>query len=181
MEFVETRFKDAWLIKPTVHRDGRGFFMESYSRELLRLHGIDAEFVQDNHSRSAARGVLRGLHFQVPPHAQAKLVRIVQGAAYDVIVDLRTVSPTFGAWQAFELSAENFEMLYVPGGFAHGFCTLAPATEMIYKVDDYYAPSCDAGIRWDDPDLAIPWPVGSPVLSEKDTKLPLLRDFKSPF
>lgn len=181
LEFIPTKFCDAWIIKPKVHKDIRGFFLESYSQKLFAEHGISETFVQDNHSRSVEVGVLRGLHFQRPPMTQSKLVRIVRGAALDVIVDLRTKSPTFGQWEAFELSEENFHLLYVPRGFAHGFCTLSSDTEMIYKVDNYYSSQHDAGIRYDDPQFAIKWPDCNPVLSEKDKNLPMLRDCVSPF
>ena len=176
MEFIETKFKDAWLIKPSVFSDERGFFMESYSKKAFSGHGIDAEFVQDNHSLSVSRGVLRGLHFQNPPHAQAKLVRATRGLVYDVIVDLRKDSPTFGQWQGFELSGKNFLMLFVPRGFAHGFCTLEDNTEFQYKCDNSYEPSSEGGIIWNDPELKIDWPVENPILSEKDKLHPKLSE-----
>jgi dTDP-4-dehydrorhamnose 3,5-epimerase len=125
---------------------------------------------------SVASGVLRGMHFQKSPFAQSKLVRVIHGAIFDVIVDLRRSSPTFGQWDGFELTNDNYAMLFVPKGFAHGFCTLAPRTEVIYKVDDYYSPSHDGGFRWNDPDIGIKWPVEIPVLSEKDSRLPFLKD-----
>ncbi|MDD5039785.1 MAG: dTDP-4-dehydrorhamnose 3,5-epimerase [Patescibacteria group bacterium] len=180
-EFIRTNFPDAWLIKPDVHRDERGFFLETYSSEWLTKEGITAHFIQDNHSMSKAAGVLRGLHFQLPPHAQAKLVRVVRGSVYDVIVDLRRPLKTYGTWQGFELTASNFLMLYIPRGFAHGFCTLEPDTEFMYKVDNLYAPNSDSGIRWNDPTLNIPWPVTKPSVSAKDSSLGFFQNFTSPF
>ena len=173
MEFIETKFKDAFLIKPKVFADQRGFFLESYSQRSFEENGIDAHFVQDNHSLSAAKGVLRGIHFQKDPYAQAKLVRVVKGSVFDVLVDLRKDSPTFGAWEGFTLSAENFLMLFIPRGFGHGFCTLEDNTEFLYKTGNFYAPESDAGVIWNDPDLKIDWPVEKPILSEKDERLPL--------
>ena len=144
--------------------------------------GIDLDFVQDNQSLSATKGTLRGLHFQSPPHAQDKLVRCGRGRLWDVAVDIRHGSPTFGRWHGEELSAGNGRQLLVPKGFLHGFVTLEPDTEILYKCTDVYAPACDGAVRWDDPDLAIDWPLqGAPVLSAKDAAAPLLRDFTSPF
>lgn len=171
MEFIKTNFNDAWLIKPRVFRDPRGFFLESYSQRKFLEAGIKADFVQDNHSLSVQKGVLRGLHFQKPPHTQAKLVRVTKGQVYDVIVDLRKSSETYGKWQGFALSADNFQMLFVPRGFAHAFLTLEDNTEFEYKCDNFYEPSSESGIIWNDPDLAIDWPVENPVLSEKDARL----------
>jgi dTDP-4-dehydrorhamnose 3,5-epimerase len=181
MEFIRTDLAGVILVKPDVHGDSRGFFLECYSRERFAEGGITVTFAQDNHSLSAQKGVLRGLHFQTPPFTQCKLLRVTRGAIWDVAVDLRKSSPTFGKWRGFDLSADNFAMLYVPAGFAHGFCTLAEHTEVIYKVDKRYSPAHDSGIRWDDPDLAIDWPVRDPVLSAKDAKLPYLKNFPSPF
>ncbi|MCU0633126.1 MAG: dTDP-4-dehydrorhamnose 3,5-epimerase [Methanolinea sp.] len=174
----------ALLIEPRVFGDSRGFFLESYTRRDMEALGIQEEFVQDNHSRSA-KGVLRGLHFQYPC-AQSKLVRVARGAIYDVIVDIRQGSPSFGRHESFLLSEENHRMLYVPVGFAHGFLALSDGTEILYKTGEYYHPEADAGIRWNDPDLSIPWPlrehgIESPLLSEKDARLPLLSDLESPF
>lgn len=177
MEFIQTELKDAWLIKPKVFRDDRGFFLESYSKKVFQEKGIDCDFIQDNHSLSVAKGVLRGVHFQRGPMAQAKLVRVIRGKVFDAIVDLRPESPTFGHWQGFELSAENFLLLFVPRGFGHGFCTLEENTEFVYKVDNYYSPEHDSGIVWNDPDLKIAWPVENPVLSEKDRNLGSFKDF----
>lgn len=181
MELIETTLEDAFLIDPKVFKDDRGFFLESYSEKVFKENGIDAKFVQDNHSLSVKKGVLRGLHFQLPPNDQAKLVRVTRGKVYDVIVDIRKNSPTFGKWEGFELSAENFKMLFVPRGFAHAFLTLEDNTEFMYKVDNFYAPESDSGLIWNDPDLNIDWPVKNPVLSEKDAKLQKFKDFNSPF
>jgi dTDP-4-dehydrorhamnose 3,5-epimerase len=157
---------------PPIHRDARGAFSETYSRRALEAAGIDVDFVQDNHSVSRAKGVIRGLHYQCPPHAQAKLVRVARGAIFDVAVDIRRGSPTYGKHVSAILSAENWAQLFVPIGFAHGFCTLEPDTEVIYKASGYYAPQAESGIGWDDPDLAIAWPVAAAdaVLSDKDRR-----------
>jgi dTDP-4-dehydrorhamnose 3,5-epimerase len=181
MQFIETSIAGAMLIEPRVFEDERGFFLESYSRPVFAEQGIDAAFVQDNHSLSTRQGVVRGLHFQAPPAAQAKLLRVTAGAVWDVVVDLRRGSKTYGRWEGFELTAANKKMIFVPRGCAHGFCTLAPDTEVMYKVDHPYSREHDGGIRWDDPELAIPWPVDGPILSAKDRALPLLSDFHSPF
>lgn len=181
MEFIETSLKGAYLIKPKVFRDERGFFVESFSEKVFAENGIDAKFVQDNHSLSVKKGVLRGLHFQLPPNDQAKLVRVTRGKVFDVIVDLRKDSPTFGKWESFELSAENFQMLFIPRGFAHAYQTLEDNTEFMYKVDNFYAPESDSGIIWNDPDLNISWPIKEAILSEKDLKLRSFKDLNSPF
>jgi dTDP-4-dehydrorhamnose 3,5-epimerase len=181
MEFQKTTLKDAILIKPKVFGDHRGFFMETYSEKLFKENGIENDFVQDNHSMSVEKGVLRGLHFQENPHSQAKLVRVTRGKVYDVIVDLRKDSPTFKKWEGFELSAENKLMLFVPKGFAHAFCTLEKNTEFLYKVDDFYAPECDSGIIWNDPELKINWPTKDPILSDKDKNLKKLKDLNLNF
>lgn len=175
----------AGLLRVATRRfgDERGYLSETYSRRDFRTVGIEAEFVQDNHSLSGPVGTLRGLHFQLPPQAQAKLVRVLRGAILDVVVDLRRGSATFGQHVAEELSAANGHQLFVPAGFAHGFCTLLPDTEISYKVDHYYAPDCDRGLAWDDPDLAISWPVpsGGPTLSAKDRAQPRLRELPACF
>ena len=181
MEIIKTTLQDAYLIKPEVFRDERGFFAETYSKKKFKEMGIDADFVQDNHSMSVAKGVLRGLHFQKGNDVQAKLVRVTKGAVHDVIVDLRKDSPTFGKWEGFELSADNFLQLFVPQGFAHGFCTLEDNTEFQYKCDNYYAPESEDGIVWNDPTLNITWPVENPILSAKDAKAQKFLDFNSPF
>jgi dTDP-4-dehydrorhamnose 3,5-epimerase len=182
MEFMPTKFKDAYLIRPKVFQDERGFFLESYSKKVFEEQGISIDFVQDNHSLSAKAGVLRGLHFQSPPFSQTKLVRVTRGKVYDVIVDLRKESKMFGIWQGFELSAENFLQLLVPKGFAHGFLTLEDNTEFLYKCDELYHPEVDSGIVWNDPDLKIDWPMkDNLVISEKDSKLGFFKDLESPF
>ncbi|NLG19307.1 MAG: dTDP-4-dehydrorhamnose 3,5-epimerase [Fibrobacter sp.] len=181
MEFIKTDFEGLYLIKPAVFKDNRGFFMEFYAKEKFADAGIDACFVQDNHSKSMSVGVVRGLHFQDPPFSQAKLVRVTKGAVYDVVVDLRKNSPTFGKWTGFELTEENFMMMFIPRGFAHGFCTLVPDTEFQYKVDNPYSAAHDRGIRWDDSDIGVNWPVSEPVISKKDSNLPYLREIVSPF
>lgn len=171
------------LIVPKRHSDGRGWFVESYNRRRLADEGVGFEFVQDNHSYSADRGTIRGIHFQTPPHGQGKLVRCVAGAIWDVAVDLRAGSPTYGRWVSAELTAAGGEQLFVPVGFGHGFITLTDHVEVIYKVSDYYHSSSEAGVFWNDPDLAIDWPLNdqTPVLSAKDEQLPSLSDFTSPF
>jgi dTDP-4-dehydrorhamnose 3,5-epimerase len=170
------------LLEPARFGDERGFFSESWNAKRMADAGIDLDFVQDNHSLSAAVNTVRGLHFQSPPHAQAKLVRCGQGALFDVAVDIRRGSDTFGQWVGFELTAQNGLQLLIPAGFLHGFSTRAPNTEIIYKCTDYYAPECDGAVRFDDPDLGIDWGLsGAAVLSEKDAKAPLMADFDSPF
>jgi dTDP-4-dehydrorhamnose 3,5-epimerase len=166
------------LIVPDRFGDERGFFSETYSRRAFAAAGIADEFVQDNHSCSAAVGTVRGLHYQIAPFAQAKLVRVVRGAIFDVAVDLRRGSPSFGAHVTAKLGAEDGSQLFVPMGFAHGFCTLEPDTEVVYKVTAYYSREHDRGIRWNDPDLGIAWPVGAEaaVLSAKDLGLPRLAE-----
>ena len=170
-------------ITPRRFADTRGWFSETYQRDRYRAAGIDAEFVQDNHSYSAPTGTLRGIHFQSPPFAQAKLVRCLRGRIWDVAVDLRRGSPTLGQWVAAELTADRGEQLFIPAGYGHAFLTLEPDTEVAYKVDALYAPEADGGIRWDDPDLGIGWPLNdaAPARSDKDQRLPLLKDFVSPF
>ena len=170
------------LIKPTRHKDERGFFSETYSRRRYREFGIDVEFVQDNHSFSWKPGTLRGLHFQAPPNAQGKLVRCGKGAIFDVTVDIRKGSPTFGHWGGYELTQENGHQLYVPVGFAHGFLTLKPESEIVYKCTNYYAPQAEGSIRWDDPSIGIEWPLSENIiLNERDAIAPLLKDFETPF
>lgn len=162
------------MIEPQVHGDSRGFFMESYSQAAFAEYGIDISFVQDNHSLSVQSGIIRGLHYQLNPHAQTKLVRVTTGAIYDVAVDIRTHSATFGQWVGVILSEANKRQLLIPRGFAHGFCTIVPNTQVLYKVDAMYAPELDRGILWNDPALGIDWPTASPILSDKDQEHPLL-------
>jgi dTDP-4-dehydrorhamnose 3,5-epimerase len=161
--------------------DPRGYFAETYREAVFADAGLVTGWVQENQSLSRQQGTLRGLHFQTPPHAQTKLVRVLSGRALDVWVDLRKDSPTFQQWDALELSAESLNMVYIPQGFAHGFLTLTADVIVSYKVDAYYAPDHDAGLRWNDPAIAIDWPVDSPQLSEKDAALPTLADFPSRF
>lgn len=176
------------MITPALHRDDRGFFSEVYNQRSFAQVGITADFVQDNHSLSGPQGTVRGLHFQVAPHPVSKLVRVVRGATFDVAVDLRRGSPTFGRHLCAVLSAENWAQLFVPVGFAHGFCTLEPDTEVAYKVTDYWYPEVDKGLLWNDPELGISWPVSAEqaVLSKKDrdqpplTELPHLFAFEDP-
>ncbi|HXV30895.1 MAG TPA: dTDP-4-dehydrorhamnose 3,5-epimerase [Sinorhizobium sp.] len=163
-------------IVPRRFRDERGFFSEIYSAEAFSAQGIDLTFVQDNHSYSAAAGTLRGLHYQLPPRAQAKLVRVVRGRAFDVAVDIRKGSPTFARWVGIELSAERWNQILVPAGFAHGFVTLEPETEVVYKVSEHYSAEHDRAIRFDDPHIGITWPVEPDRLSAKDRNAPLLAD-----
>ena len=182
MEITETALPGVLLLKPRRHGDTRGFFSESWNRETLAQQGITIDFVQDNHSLSAQPGTVRGLHFQSPPHAQAKLVRCGRGRLFDVAVDIRKGSPTFGQWVGYELSFENGLQLLVPTGFLHGFATREPDTEIIYKCSDYYAPECDGAVHFDDPDIGIDWGLeGAPVLSEKDAIAPRMAAFDSPF
>jgi dTDP-4-dehydrorhamnose 3,5-epimerase len=170
------------LITPKRHGDARGWFAETWSSRTLAQAGVEAAFVQDNQAFNARKGTLRGLHFQQAPHPQAKLVRVLKGAIYDVAVDVRQGSPTFGQFVGAELTAEGGEQLFVPRGFAHGYVTLTDACELFYKVDGQYAPQTEGGLIWNDPDLAIPWPLeGEPVLSDKDKLLPRLRDLKAVF
>lgn len=171
------------LLTPKKHGDHRGFFSETYNRAAFAAAGIDLDFVQDNQSLSAAPGTVRGLHFQTPPFAQDKLLRVLRGSVFDVAVDLRRGSPSYGRHVSAVLSAENWTQILVPAGFAHGFMTLEPDTEVLYKVTGYYAPDNDAGILWNDPELGIAWPLpeADAVLSDKDRKQPRLVDFESPF
>ena len=171
------------LLTPARHGDRRGFFSEVYNRRALAAAGIDVEFVQDNHSLSAGKGTVRGLHFQAPPCAQHKLVRVTRGAAFDVAVDLRRASPTYGRHAGVVLSAAAWNQVLVPVGFAHGFMTLEPDTEVVYKVSDYYSPAHDRGLLWNDPALGIEWPVpeADAVLSDRDRRQPRLADVGTPF
>ena len=178
MEFIETAIPDVKVLVPKKFGDHRGFFSEVYSEKLLAGHGINLRFVQDNHSLSAEKGVVRGLHWQVPPMAQNKLIRVLRGAIIDVAVDIRRGSPTFGKHVSAMLSAENWKQMFVPAGFAHGFATLEPNTEVFYKVTNYYSPAHERGIRWNDPKLGIDWQVteAAAVLSERDRKHPMFAE-----
>jgi len=182
LKVTQTKLPGVLLLEPRRFGDDRGFFSESWSRKTLAEHGVDIDFVQDNHSVSAAVNTVRGLHFQSPPHAQAKLVRCGRGRLFDVAVDIRKGSPTFGQWVGYELSFANGLQLLIPEGFLHGFSTREPDTEIIYKCSDYYAPDCDGAVRFDDPDLAIDWGLsGDAILSDKDANAPLMAQFDSPF
>jgi dTDP-4-dehydrorhamnose 3,5-epimerase len=169
---LDTEIPDLVLIEPDVHGDERGFLVETFSADAWRELGVDAEFVQDNHSRSG-RGTLRGLHFQTSP-GQAKLVRCMMGRIFDAVVDLRRDSPTFGRWEGHELDDVTHRQLYVPIGFAHGFCVLTETADVAYKLSNYYDPATEAGIAWNDPGIGIEWPIADPVLSERDRSAPLL-------
>jgi dTDP-4-dehydrorhamnose 3,5-epimerase len=183
LEIRPLEIADVKLVIPRIHRDARGFFSETYSRQAMSAAGIATEFVQDNHSLSVEASTLRGLHFQLPPRAQGKLVRVTRGSVFDVAVDIRVGSPTFGKHVSAVISAENWMQVWVPEGFAHGYCTLEPNTEVLYKVTDYYAPDCDRGLRWDDADLGIKWPVepGAARLSDKDRRQPALKELAPVF
>ena len=174
--------KNLFLITAERHDDHRGFFAETYSRRKYSALGIDVEFVQDNHSLSREVGTLRGLHFQAPPNAQAKLVRCARGAIFDVAVDIRCGSPTYGQWKGYELTADNGHQLLIPVGFAHGFITLEPYSEIVYKCSDYYAPETERAVLWNDPLIGIYWPTKfDPILSDKDVAASSLADLVSPF
>ncbi|MDQ1850523.1 dTDP-4-dehydrorhamnose 3,5-epimerase [Gemmobacter fulvus] len=183
MQIEQTALPGVVILTPARFGDARGFFSESWSRKRLAEAGIDLDFVQDNHSVSARAGTVRGLHFQSPPHAQAKLVRCGRGVLWDVAVDIRRGSPSFGQWVGVELSAENGRQLLIPAGFLHGFVTREADTEIVYKCTDYYAPDCDGALRWDDPQIGIDWGLepGHAILSDKDARAPLLAAFETPF
>ena len=183
MQVESLAIPDVKIITPRRFGDHRGFFSETYSKPAFEAAGLDLDFVQDNHSLSASVGVLRGLHFQVPPFAQDKLVRVIRGRIFDVAVDIRRGSPTYGRWVGAEISAAAWNQILVPVGFAHGFVTLEPDTEVVYKVTAPYAPEHDRGLAWDDPDLAIAWPLDGieAILSEKDTSHPRLADLPAVF
>ncbi|KAF0091886.1 MAG: dTDP-4-dehydrorhamnose 3 5-epimerase [Fusobacteria bacterium] len=176
MNIVKTDIEDVLIIEPKVFGDHRGWFTETYSKEKFKELGIDIDFIQDNHSLSAENGTLRGLHFQLEPKAQTKLVRCTKGKILDVAVDLRAGSPTYKKWVGVELSDENKKQLLVPKGFAHGFLTLTDDAEVQYKVDEYYSPENDRGIRFDDPEIGINWGIENPILSEKDLNAPFLNN-----
>jgi dTDP-4-dehydrorhamnose 3,5-epimerase len=171
---LETRLEGLVLVEPKVHPDDRGFFFETYRRNEYERLGVDIEFVQDNHSRSV-RDTIRALHFQLSP-GQAKLIRTVRGSVYDVAVDLRRGSPTFGRYEAFELSDANARQVFVPVGFAHGFCVTSESADVTYKVSSYYDPATERGIAFDDPEIGIPWPAGEPLVSDRDRKNPRLTE-----
>jgi dTDP-4-dehydrorhamnose 3,5-epimerase len=178
LKLVETKIKGVLVIEPDVYGDSRGFFMESYNRQKFREMGLEHDLVQDNHSLSVQAGVIRGLHYQSHPKAQSKIVRVLTGAIYDVAVDLRRASPTYGEWVAAVLTEDNKRQLLVPKGFAHGFCTLVPNTQVMYKVDEYYSLENDCGLLWNDPDLNIDWPTKDPILSDKDKRQPAFKELQ---
>lgn len=176
MKIIKTELEGVLILEPVVHGDHRGFFLESWSRRDMEEAGLFYDFVQDNHSFSAQKGTLRGVHFQRGDKAQAKLVHCIRGAVLDVAVDLRPDSPSYKRWTAVELSAENRKQILIPRGFGHAFLTLTDDVEFLYKADNYYAPGAEGGIRWNDPELGILWGISDPILSEKDAKAPFLKD-----
>lgn len=171
VKIAESTLKDVLIIEPTVFGDHRGFFMETFRSESLKEYGIQENFIQDNHSKSV-KGTLRGLHYQIHPKAQGKLVRVTQGAVFDVAVDLRKNSPTYMKWQGFELNEENKKIVYIPAGFAHGFFVLSDTAEFLYKCTEYYSPEHEHGIMWNDPEIDIVWPDGEKILSDRDKNHP---------
>ena len=173
--FTHASLPGVIVIEPAVFADGRGFFMETYKKSEFVAGGLGVEFVQENHSKSV-RGTLRGLHLQHPPRAQGKLVRAIAGEIFDVAADIRKGSPTFGKWTATVLSEDNRRSLYIPEGYAHGFCVMSAEAQVVYKTTSEYAPDLERGVRWDDPLLAIPWPIENPILSPRDSKWPALQD-----
>ena len=177
MIIKERKFKGVFEIQLDPHEDERGFFMRVYNTQLFEKYKIHKKWVQENHSLSVEKGVIRGMHFQLPPHSEAKLIRVINGKIYDVFIDLRKGSPTFGQWDNIKLSAENKKMIYIPRGFAHGFCTSTKNCEILYKMDNYYAPNNEGNIKWNDSDIGINWPVNKPILSEKDLKAKSFREF----
>ena len=181
MQIKEGKLKGVFEIDLEPLGDRRGFFMRTYDDKIFRSYGLHQNWVQENHSYSEMKGTLRGLHFQFPPHAETKLVRAVGGEIYMVFVDLRKDSPTFGQWGSITLSEDNKKMLYVPGGFALGMCTLTDHCTLLYKMGDYYAPESQGGIKWDDQDLGIEWPVDKPILSERDSEAPRFKEFKEKY
>lgn len=183
MQIEQTPLGGVLILIPRRFGDARGWFTEVWNRQTLAAQGITQDFVQDNHSYSRDVGTVRGLHFQSPPHAQAKLVRCGRGAVFDVAVDVRKGSPTYGKWFGTELSADNGKQIFIPTGFLHGFVTRAPDSELLYKCSDVYAPDCDGAVRFDDPDLAIDWGIdpARAILSDKDRAAQSLKDFNSPF
>lgn len=180
MEVIDTKISGIQIIKPSIHKDQRGYFYESYNRETFLRQGIDQVFVQDNESLSA-RGVLRGLHFQRPPHAQGKLVRVIRGSVLDVVVDIRRNSPSYGEWESVVLTQDNKWMFWIPPGFAHGFVTLEENTIFSYKCTNVYNKASEGSIIWNDPDLNIDWKIDKPLLAEKDLNAPFFKNFKTPF
>ena len=181
MNIIETNLQDVKIIETDVFGDHRGFFTESYTKDKFIAAGITEDFIQDNHSLSVEPGVLRGLHYQLAPKAQTKILRVVTGSIYDVIVDMREGSPTYGKWEGYILSEYNHRQLYVPKGFAHGFCTITGNVNVQYKVDELYSPEHDRGIIYNDPEIGIFWPMNNAILSEKDKKHPAFKDAEKNF
>ena len=179
MKVTKTKIDGVVILEPQVFGDHRGFFMESWNKQRMEKAGLFYDFIQDNHSSSTVIGTLRGIHFQKGDKCQAKLVRCVRGTVLDVAVDLRKSSPTYKQWVAVELSEENKKQLLIPRGFGHGFLTLTDHVEFMYKADNYYAPDADGGIRWNDPEICVDWGIEEPILSEKDTRNPFLKDIEA--
>ena len=177
MLIKERRIKGIFEIQLKPYEDRRGFFMRVYDAQLFEKYKINKNWVQENQSLSVEKGVIRGMHFQLPPHSEAKLIRVINGKIYDAFIDLRKGSTTFGQWDSINLSAENKKMIYIPRGFAHGFCTLTEKCEILYKMDNYYTPNSEGNIKWNDPDVGINWPVSDPIISEKDLKAKSFREF----
>ncbi len=177
MEIKERKLKGVFEITLNPHLDDRGFFMRTFDIKIFKEAGLGRQWVQENHSRSETKGIIRGLHLQIPPFSETKLVRCINGSILDVFVDLRFESVTFGRWDSIELNAENKKMIFIPKGFAHGFCTLTEVSEVVYKVDNYYSKEQEIGLIWNDKDLAIEWPFVNPVLSKKDSKNFTLNEF----
>lgn len=181
MEVKERKLKGVFEITLSPNLDSRGFFMRTFDVEVFKRHGLQREWVQENHSRSEQKGILRGLHFQLQPYAETKLVRCIVGRVFDVFVDIRKGSETFGQWDSIELSAENKKMIFIPRGFAHGFLTLSEISEVSYKVDNFYSKNNERGLMWDDKEINILWPIINPVLSEKDLKNLSFKQFKNDY
>ncbi len=181
MKIERLKLSGSFKIILDPRKDERGYFVRTFDKPIFQAHGLVTDWMQENQSLSSRRGTLRGLHFQRPPHAETKLVRVVTGAIFDVFVDLRKASPTYGQWDSVDLSADNHTMVYIPKGFAHGFCTLTDVAVVAYKVDASYAPEAEGGLRWDDETLNIGWPTDKPFLSARDKALPAFKDFVSPF
>ena len=178
MIIIERKFKGVFEVQLDPHEDERGFFMRVYDTNIFEKYKIRRNWVQENHSLSVEKGVIRGMHFQLPPHSEAKLIRVVRGEICDVFIDLRKNSPTFGQWDSIVLSADNKKMIYIPRGFAHGFCTLTENCEVVYKVDNYYSPEHEGNIKWNDPDLNIDWLIkNTPTISEKDANAKSFKEF----
>ncbi|MFS1512895.1 dTDP-4-dehydrorhamnose 3,5-epimerase [Chengkuizengella sp. SCS-71B] len=181
MNFINTQLPDVFIVEPQSFVDHRGYFMESYQKDKFVEAGLSSDFIQDNHSFSKEAGVIRGLHYQLNPKSQTKLIRVVTGVILDIVVDIRKGSPTFSQWLGVILSEYNNRQLYIPKGFAHGFCTLTTNTTILYKVDEPFSSEDDRGIAWNDPDIGIEWPVSKPILSTRDEKHPLLKDIENNF